>query len=226
MKKITTILLLLISTISFSQLRKFSKYSFTDSLKFKTFSVSNPSGYATNVNGSLGDLDFTTKKREDSLRALAGVYVDTVYINSLKDSIITHKNGNRYATALPNGVKGWSDLSGYTSTQAGATYTTPNDGQTRIYNVAAKIGITAISGATITTTVTYTDETNTSRTITFYSMGSTTAGLTTTGVSSFPVLGEIVCYPNTAITVTATLAGGTATYNFNSTITYIRTIAT
>ena len=114
-------------------------------------------------------------------------------------------------------------LGGVTATQKLVGYTTPNNSKISVYQVSAKVLVTAVGGGgTLTTTCTYTDEGNTSRTVTFYSMGSTTAGMTATGISSYPVLGEIQCYPNTEVSVTTTLTVGTATYNATSSIVFIR----
>lgn len=114
-------------------------------------------------------------------------------------------------------------LGGVTATQKLVGYTTPNNSKISVYQVSAKVLVTAVGGGgTLTTTCTYTDEGNTSRTVTFYSMGSAVAGMTATGISSYPVLGEIQCYPNTEVSVTTTLTVGTGTYNATSSIVFIR----
>lgn len=122
----------------------------------------------------------------------------------------------------PYGVVAQNDQAGVTATLTLTTYTTPNNGTTQVYDVSAHVVITAVSAGVLTTTVTYTDETNTSRTVTLYGMGTTTAGLSATGASNFSVMGEIMVYPNTTITVTSTLTIGTMTYDAGATIRYVR----
>ncbi len=127
--------------------------------------------------------------------------------------------------ATTYGVKASGDLVGQTTTQNLVSYTTPNNGLVGIYKVSAMVTVTAVSAGVLTTTLTYTDETNASRTITYFGMGATSAGLTTTGKSNFPPADEIHCQPNTAITVTTTLTVGTATFNGSSTVMLQRTYA-
>lgn len=127
---------------------------------------------------------------------------------------------------LAGSVVASGNTTGQTTTNTIATYTTPNDGIVRVYDAACHLTVTAVTAGVLTTTVTYTDETNASRTITFFGMGLTSAGLTTTGVSNYPVSGEITAYPNTAITVTTTLTVGSSTYNQNASIRYIRNAQT
>lgn len=136
-------------------------------------------------------------------------------------SLSTDASGNIIETGGPFVVAA-GDLIAQTTTQNITTYTTPNTAALGVYHISADILITAVTGGVLTTTVTYTDETANSRTVTFYSMGTTTAGLSVTGVSNFAVMGEIVPAANTAITVTTTLTVGTATYNAHATIIKVR----
>lgn len=115
-----------------------------------------------------------------------------------------------------------ADYTGLTATQTLDTYTTPDDGTIGIYNVSVHVTVTAVSAGILTTTVTYTDHTNNSRTVTFYGMGTTTAGLSVTGVSNFAVMGELSVRPNTTITVTSTLTIGTMTYDAGCSVLFIR----
>jgi hypothetical protein len=122
-------------------------------------------------------------------------------------------------TALAVAVVASGDVVEVTSTQDIVSYTTPNTPNTLgVYQISADVRVSAVTGGVITVTVSYTDEGSVSRTATFYGMGLTSAGLTATGVSQFPVLGEIVPLHNTVITVTATLTVGTATYTAHATI--------
>jgi|CXWL01.1.fsa_nt_gi hypothetical protein len=115
------------------------------------------------------------------------------------------------------------DQQGLTATATNAiNYTTPNNGFINVYDVGCHITVTAVTAGVLTTTVTYFDETNTSRTVSFFSMGSTTSGLSITGVSNFSPMGEITAYPNTAIILTTTLTAGTATYNLSSSVRFVR----
>lgn len=137
---------------------------------------------------------------------------------------VTNGAGTIDLSVTNNSIVSSNQVSGATATVASlVTYTTPND-WIRVYDVSAMITVTAVSAGVLTTTLTYTDETSASRTISFFGMGATSAGLTTTGKSNFPIAGEIHCAPNTAITVTVTLTVGTATFNAGGTIRYIRSI--
>lgn len=94
-------------------------------------------------------------------------------------------------------------------------YTTPNDATVHSYNISVKVNITAITAGALTVTVDYTDNaTNTGVTNTYYSMGATTAAMSTTGASNFPIMDVGGAKPNTTITVTATFTGSSITYNY------------
>jgi len=139
---------------------------------------------------------------------------------------VTNGAGGIDLSVPNNSIAAYFETNGATATLSPLViYTTPNDGAVRVYDVSAMITVTAVSAGVLTTTLTYTDESNTSRTVSFFGMGATSAGLTTTGKSNFPVAGEIHAYPNTAISVAVTLTVGTATFNAGSTIRYIRTVA-
>jgi hypothetical protein len=91
-------------------------------------------------------------------------------------------------------------------------YTTPNDSTTHTFRVNAYTAITAISAGTLTVQVSFTDENNTARTISYFPMGLTSAGLTTTGFDAFTPC-NIRCKPNTAITLLTTFTGVSITYD-------------
>lgn len=100
------------------------------------------------------------------------------------------------------------------------TTTVPNDGVNHTYSVGAYAAVTAISAGTLTVQYSFTDETNTVRTLNFFVMGLTSAGITGTGFDSFPA-GTIRCKPNTAITVKTTFTGVSITYDVGGYITRI-----
>lgn len=116
-------------------------------------------------------------------------------------------------------VAGSADQTAQTASGNVTTYTTGAADST--FNIAGRLTVTSVTGGTVTLQVTYTDETNTSRTISFFNMGATTAALSTTGVSSFPMLAEVRVKASTTITV-ATVVTGTITFNAGATITKIR----
>lgn len=108
-------------------------------------------------------------------------------------------------------------LSGQTSPQTIVTYTTGSADSS--YTVSAQTTITALSVNVVNTTVNYTDETNNSRTLTFFPMGATSATLSV-GASNYAVMGEIRVKANTTITVSVTATGiGSETYNACASIT-------
>lgn len=91
-------------------------------------------------------------------------------------------------------------------------YNTPNDATAHTYRVNAYTAITAISAGTLTVQVSFTDENNTSRTISYVPMGLTSAGLTSTGFDAFTPA-NIRCKANTAITLLTTFTGVSITYD-------------
>jgi hypothetical protein len=118
-----------------------------------------------------------------------------------------------------SGTVSSANLTGQTSSNASvATYTTGASDST--FNIQGYLTVTSVSGGAVKLSVAYRDESNTSRTIDFFSMGSTAASLLATGVSSFPVL-SIRVKASTTITVSTT-ATGTITYDVGTTITKIR----
>lgn len=123
-------------------------------------------------------------------------------------------------TTVSGIIRASADLTAQTSTTNIATYT--NGATDGSFNVSAYADITAVSAGVLTITCTYTDTHSNSRTATFYGQGTTTAGLSATGSSSFAVLGELRVKASTAITVVATLTIGTATFDASATITQLR----
>ena len=132
-------------------------------------------------------------------------------------------SGNVVEAATPVVVAGAETP--ITATGDAISYTTPNDGLIHVYNVSANLNVASISSSSLVVTVVYTDDGGVSRTITFFPMGATTSGVTTTGVVLFPVMGELRCNPNTAITVTVTKTGGTVSSVCSTTLVHLRTYA-
>ena len=124
-------------------------------------------------------------------------------------------------TKLPYTVGGVS-YTGLTTGSAIFSYTNGNADSS--YMITASLNITAISVNVIETRVLYTDETNTARTLIFYGMGTTSAGLTTTGVSNYAPIAEIRAKANTNIDVVTVLttSAGTITYNASASLIKIR----
>jgi hypothetical protein len=93
------------------------------------------------------------------------------------------------------------------------TVTVVNDSAYHTFNVGGYLTVTAISVNTITLQVTYTDETSTTRTQSFFGEGLTTAAVSTTGGFTFPPM-TIRAKFNTSITVKTTVVGvGSETYD-------------
>lgn len=109
------------------------------------------------------------------------------------------------------------NLAGQTAAVASITTCTPTVDST--IDLSAWINITAVSVNTITTQVTYTDETSTSRTVSFFNMGTTTAALGVTGASQFPVATIHVKGGTTATAKTIVTGVGSETYNVGATFT-------
>lgn len=97
------------------------------------------------------------------------------------------------------------------------TTTTPNDGSPHQYAIGVYTAITAISAGTLTVQVTFTDENSTSQTLSFFAMGLTSAGLTTTGFTAFSN-STIRAKANTAITLKTTFTGVSVTYDIGGSI--------
>lgn len=138
---------------------------------------------------------------------------------------------NVYGTLSVTGAATFGSIAGYpkivantlllaqSATVSSVTaYTTPNDSTNHPFEVAVIADVTAISAGTLTVTAAFTDENNTSRTVTFFGMGLTSAGITGTGYTAFPPA-LIWCKPNTAITVIATFTGVSVTYDVGGVIT-------
>lgn len=94
-----------------------------------------------------------------------------------------------------------NDLTGQSTAVSSITTTTaPNDGVQHTYSVSGYVNVTALTLATVTFQVSFTDETNTAQTLSFFGEGLTTAALSTTGFVAFPPM-TIRAKANTAITL-------------------------
>lgn len=111
-------------------------------------------------------------------------------------------------------VRASADITAQTAAGNITTYTV--GGSDGSFMVTANLNITAISIDVIQTQVVYTDETNTSRTLIMYGMGTTSAGLTTTGVSNYAPVAELRAKAGTTITVQTTLTTGAGSITFNA----------
>lgn len=132
--------------------------------------------------------------------------------------IVTASSTGQLGTALAPLIAATNDLLAQTATVSSVvTATSPNDGASHQYQVGAYVDVTAISAGTVTVTYTYTDENSTSRTLTLFGMGLTTAAVSATGFTAFPVA-TIRVKANTAITLVATFAGVSITYDVGGNI--------
>lgn len=127
-------------------------------------------------------------------------------------NVISDSNGQLSFTQ--NGsIVASGDLTAQTATVSSVTtVTSPNDGNAHTYLVGAYSIVTAISAGTVTVTCTYTDQNNAARTATFFGEGLTTAAISGTGATGFPPI-TIRTKANTAITLVATFAGVSITYD-------------
>lgn len=122
-------------------------------------------------------------------------------------------------TGTATGVVAFADLTGQTTANTSiATYTPGANGT---YRIGGYLTSTAISAGTLNFAVTYTDETNTSRTQTFAVMGTTTQNITTTGSFTFPDI-QIRAKSGVAIIVKTTFTGVSTTYDVGATIEFLR----
>src|ERR1700722_15613897 len=123
-------------------------------------------------------------------------------------------------SGLPSVVAG-ADLTGQTAAVASVVaYTTSADGT---YRVAVYLTVTAVTLDVIQVKVTYTDETNTSRTQAFFPTGVTCANVSTVGAFAFAPI-NIRGKSGTTITIATTLVTGSGTiaYDVGATIEQLR----
>lgn len=98
-----------------------------------------------------------------------------------------------------------------------------SDGNPHTYEIGGYLTITAISVNSITLQVTYTDETNTARTVSMFPQGLTSAAVATTGVFTYPNF-LIRTYPGNAniIVKTVVVGIGSQTYDVGGMITLLK----
>lgn len=103
-----------------------------------------------------------------------------------------------------------------TAQSAAGNITTFTVGATaRTYNVSAYLNITAVTVDVVETQITYTDENNTSQTVTLFNQGATSALLSAIGNSTYPPV-TIRAKNATVITVKSTLTTGTGSITFDA----------
>jgi hypothetical protein len=126
-----------------------------------------------------------------------------------------------FGGSSPGGPMG-NDFTAQTANKIIATYTVgPANGTFRIEGYT---NIDSISVDVIQLQAVYTDENGTVRTVVFYNMGSSIAGLSMKGNSFYPALGNIRCKAGTTITLSTflTTTGGSILYDTGGTITPVR----
>lgn len=115
-------------------------------------------------------------------------------------------------------IVGSGNVLAATATNASvATYTTPNDSTVHSFSCGGYVNITAISAGTLTVQMSFTDENNAAQTLTYFAMGVTSSGLTTTGFTGFAPM-YIRCKDNTAITFKTSFTGVSITYDAGGTL--------
>lgn len=204
-----------------------------DYLPIVYFGGTNGSGNEVKGNRGYGKNDLALRDN--------GTYTNTIFADNfipggnIQPGTITNTffpsaifyNNRTDSTTFPQGgiIVASADYQGATSSHDVLYYYTQSNGLIGVYTISANVTVTIVSSGVLTTTVTYTDETNNVRTGTFYNItgtGTTSSGITALGPSNFLVLGEIHIYPNTLITVSTTLTVGTATYNHGTTVIKLR----
>ena len=149
----------------------------------------------------------------------SGINNTLITVQSLETVLVSNFSGLRNSVNNSNGrVVAFNDLLAQSATVSSVTsYTVPNDGNSHTLNIASYVDITAISAGTVTMTATFTDENSTSRTVTYFPMGLSSAGLTTTGFTAFTPA-TVRCKTNTAATLVATFTGVSITYDVGGVI--------
>lgn len=123
-----------------------------------------------------------------------------------------------FTGVLPAPLLTTADLTGQTSTVSSvATVTAPNDGSNHQYLVSCYVRVKTVSAGTITVTCNFTDGSSTARTITFFPMGLSTAGISATGFTGFPSI-TIDSATNSAITLIATFSGVSVNFDVGGNI--------
>lgn len=132
---------------------------------------------------------------------------------SIRGACVGTSDSTKQATSTTNDLVSQSG-----AVASVASTTAPNDGVAHTYSVGAYTAITAISAGTLTVQLSFTDENNASQTVSYISMGLTSAGLTTTGFTPFNQI-NIRAKANTVVTVKTAFTGVSITYDIGATIT-------
>lgn len=112
------------------------------------------------------------------------------------------------------------DLTAQTAAATVFTHTVPA-GTFSNYRLGGYITVTASTASTITLQLTYTDETNTSRTQQFVAMGAASANITAIGSYVFPDI-QFRAKAGTSIVLSTTATGTSRTYNLGATFERLR----
>lgn len=136
------------------------------------------------------------------------------------------QNGDTNWTLLPgasyaNTLSSSNNLTGQTSAGTVTSFAVPSSGSFNTFRVGGYLTVTAVSLDVIQLQVTYTDETNTSRTQSFFVQGATT-GISATGANGYSPM-DIRVKQGTTITVSTVLTTGTGsiTYDVGASITQL-----
>lgn len=118
-------------------------------------------------------------------------------------------------------ITGSADLTGQTGAVTVTTYAVPGSTTFNTFRVGGYLTVTAVSLDVIQLKVTWTDETSTSRTQSFFVQGATT-GISATGANGYSPM-DIRVLKGTTITVATVLTTGTGsiTYDVGATITQL-----
>jgi hypothetical protein len=130
-------------------------------------------------------------------------------------------NGTTNIDLLAQYPKAKGDLTGQTAAATITTYSVTGSGSFNTFRVGGYLTVTAVSLDVIQLQVTYTDETSTSRTQSFFVQGATT-GISTTGANGYSPM-DIRVKQGTTITVATVLTTGTGsiTYDAGASITQL-----
>lgn len=147
-------------------------------------------------------------------------FSNTLTFNGTDGSTVAFGAGGTvlYSGNSPQIVASGNVLAATATNASVATYTTPNDATIHSFEVGGYVNITAISAGTLTVQIAFTDENNAAQTLTYFAMGVTSSGLTTTGFTGFAPM-YIRAKNNTAITFKTSFTGVSITYDVGGTIT-------
>lgn len=160
--------------------------------------------YGTNINTSVGI-------NKDSASQIAPV--------SATQLLVINTTTNKINRIPLGGILATNDLTAQSAAVATVTsYAVPGSGGFNTFRVGGYLTVTAVSVDVIQLQVTYTDETSTSRTQSFFVQGATT-GISVTGANGYSPL-DVRVKQGTTITVSTVLTtgAGTITYDVGASI--------